>query len=100
MEVNVRRVASKISSARIFRSARTRRSLAFAVLVSVMLSSHYVWAAALELYETGAPDLGTASAGRAAMASDASTTASNPAGMTLLDRSHLLGSAGTLLPST
>ena len=32
------------------------------------------------MYETGAPDLGTASAGRAAMASDASTTASNPAG--------------------
>jgi len=31
--------------------------------------------AALELYETGAPDLGTASAGRAAMAADASTAA-------------------------
>ena len=45
--------------------------------------------AALELYETGAPDLGTASAGRAAMAADASTAAANPAGMTLLDRSQL-----------
>jgi long-chain fatty acid transport protein len=56
--------------------------------------------AALELYETGAPDLGTASAGRAAMAADASTAAANPAGMTLLDRSQLLGASGALLPST
>src|SRR5271167_2747529 len=56
--------------------------------------------AALELYETGAPDLGTASAGRAAMAADASTAAANPAGMTLLDRSQLLWAAGALLPST
>jgi long-chain fatty acid transport protein len=53
---------------------------------------------ALELYETGAPDLGTASAGRAAMADDASTAASNPAGMTLLDRSQLLVAAGAILP--
>jgi long-chain fatty acid transport protein len=57
-------------------------------------------AAALELYETGAPDLGTASAGRAAMAADASTAAANPAGMTLLDRSQLLTAPGALLPST
>ncbi|MGC1344381.1 MAG: outer membrane protein transport protein, partial [Candidatus Binataceae bacterium] len=56
--------------------------------------------AGMELYETGAPDLGTASAGRAAMAADASTAAANPAGMTLLDRSQLLGASGALLPST
>jgi len=55
--------------------------------------------AALELYETGAPDLGTASAGRAAMAADASTAAANPAGMTLLDRSQLMWAPGALLPS-
>jgi long-subunit fatty acid transport protein len=53
------------------------------------------------LYETGAPDLGTASAGPAAMAADASTAAANPAGMTLLlDRSQLLVAAGALLPVT
>jgi long-chain fatty acid transport protein len=69
-------------------------------LVVLLSASSSVWAAALELYETGAPDLGTASAGRAAMAGDASTAASNPAGMTLLDRSQLLGAAGALLPST
>src|SRR6267143_1994431 len=54
----------------------------------------------LLLYETGAPDLGTASAGRAAMAADASTAAANPAGMTLLDRSQMLGASGAMLPST
>ena len=57
-------------------------------------------ASGLLLYETGAPDLGTASAGRAASAADASTAADNPAGMTLLDRSQLLGAAGADLPST
>jgi long-chain fatty acid transport protein len=55
---------------------------------------------AIELYETGAPDLGTASAGRAAMAADASTVGANPAGMTLLDRTQLLWAGGALLPST
>jgi long-chain fatty acid transport protein len=54
---------------------------------------------ALELYETGGPDLGTASAGKAALASDASTAASNPAGMTLLDRTQILTAPGALLPS-
>src|SRR6267154_3533974 len=57
-------------------------------------------AAGVLLYETGAPDLGTASAGRAAMAADASTAAANPAGMTLLDRSQLLTASGAMLPST
>lgn len=39
----------------------------------------------LFLYEIGTEDLGLASAGTAARAQDASTVASNPAGMTLLD---------------
>jgi long-chain fatty acid transport protein len=81
-------------------TGRVGLSLAVVVLVSVLFSPHWVWAAGLELYETGAPDLGTASAGRAAMAADASTAASNPAGMTLLDRTQLLGAVGALLPST
>ena len=41
-------------------------------------------------YEMGTPDLGTASAGRAALAKDAATVFGNPAGMTSLDRSQLL----------
>ena len=51
----------------------------------------------IELYPT---DLGTASAGQAAIAEDASTAASNPAGMTLLGRSQLTTEPGVLLPST
>jgi long-chain fatty acid transport protein len=72
------------------------------VYVSILVTSlrSVALGAALELYETGAPDLGTASAGRAAMAADASTAAANPAGMTLLNRSQLLGASGALLPST
>src|SRR5260370_13594774 len=34
------------------------------------------------------------------MAADASTAAAKPAGMTLLDRSQLLGASGAMLPST
>jgi len=47
-------------------------------------------AAGFWLYEIGTPDLGTASAGRAALAQDAATVFGNPAGMTALDRSQLL----------
>jgi long-chain fatty acid transport protein len=100
MQVTLKKGAFRTNTSGIHRSSRLCLSLAVAVGLSVLLSSRYVWAAALVLYETGAPDLGTASAGRAAMASDASTAASNPAGMTLLDRSQLLGAAGVLLPST
>jgi long-chain fatty acid transport protein len=47
-------------------------------------------AAGLFLSEMGTPDLGTASAGRAALAQDAATVFGNPAGMTRLDRSQAL----------
>lgn len=77
--------------------ARTTISLAATILLAFVTCAR---AAGLLLYETGAPDLGTASAGRAAMAADASTAAANPAGMTLLDRSQLLSASGALLPST
>jgi len=49
-----------------------------------------VWAGGLWLHEAGTPDLGTASAGRTALAADASTAGINPAGMTRLDRSQML----------
>lgn len=66
--------------------------------IGLLLSCSNAWSAGIALYETGAPDLGTASAGRAAMAADASTAAANPAGMTLLDRSQLLVAGGAMLP--
>src|SRR5271170_3615551 len=43
------------------------------------------------LYELGTPDVGLASAGYAARAQDASTEFTNPAGMTMLDHSQMLG---------
>jgi long-chain fatty acid transport protein len=70
------------------------------VMILVAALRNVALGSGLLLYETGAPDLGTASAGRAAMAADASTAAANPAGMTLLDRSQLLVAAGALLPVT
>ncbi len=47
--------------------------------------------AGLWLYELPTPDMGLAAAGRAALAQDASTAASNPAGMTRLERNQLEG---------
>src|SRR5271154_2877367 len=103
LEANAYRMSNqRISLAGLIAAVTTRRGRLSALIVAilVLVSSHRVFASALELYETGAPDLGTASAGRAAMAADASTAAANPAGMTLLNRSQLLGAAGALLPST
>jgi long-chain fatty acid transport protein len=48
------------------------------------------WGGGVWLYEGGTPDLGTAGAGRAALAVDAATAGANPAGMTRLDRSQML----------
>lgn len=66
------------------------RGVQWMVLFAIGLLASPAWAAGLWLYEGGTPDLGTAAAGRAAMASDASTAATNPAGMTRLDRSQML----------
>jgi long-chain fatty acid transport protein len=81
-------------------SSQTRKLALGAALMWLARWPGPAEAAGLALYETGAPDLGTASAGRAAMAADASTAAANPAGMTPLDRSQLLGASGAMLPST
>jgi long-chain fatty acid transport protein len=77
----------------------TLRSLILVTAILAVISPRSARGAGLSLYETGAPDLGTAGAGQAALAEDASTAGSNPAGMTLLDRSQLLGAAGAMLPA-
>jgi long-chain fatty acid transport protein len=59
-------------------------------LLSVFLLISTAWGGGVWLYEGGTPDLGTAGAGRAALAVDASTAGANPAGMTRLDRSQML----------
>jgi len=53
--------------------------------------------AGLILYEINAPTTGTASAGWSALATDASTAFTNPAGMTRLDRSQLLAGGQPLI---
>jgi len=58
------------------------------VCFGVLVSSS--WGGGVWLYESGSPDLGTAGAGRAALAADASTAGGNPAGMTRLERSQML----------
>ncbi|MBT3368381.1 MAG: hypothetical protein HN416_14610, partial [Nitrospina sp.] len=60
------------------------------VLLSMGVLVPSAWGGGVWLYELGAPDLGTAGAGRAALGVDASTAGINPAGMTRLDRSQML----------
>ncbi len=69
-----------------------RRTLGTAALLagSMILSAPSARAGGFWVYEMGTPDLGTAAAGRAALAKDASTVFGNPAGMTKLDGSQLL----------
>jgi long-chain fatty acid transport protein len=99
MDRGVQRTTKELDSSMQLPSRRVLRRISLAMLV-LLTSITSARAPGIELYETGAPDLGTASAGRTAMAADASTAAANPAGMTLLDRSQLLGASGALLPST
>jgi long-chain fatty acid transport protein len=74
------------------RSRAPTGAISGAVLLAtvIALSASPATAAGFWLYEMGTPDLGTASAGRAALAKDAATVFGNPAGMTSLDRSQLL----------
>jgi len=63
------------------------------LVLSICLSSSIsqtAEAAGLILYEMGTPDVGTAAAGRTALAEDASTAFGNPAGMTRLEGSQWL----------
>ena len=68
---------------------RRNRIVAVGVLAATVASSS-ARAGGLFLYEMATPDLGTASAGRAAAADNAATAFGNPAGMTRLDRSQML----------
>jgi long-chain fatty acid transport protein len=66
-----------------------------ACLVSVFAT--HAWAGGIWFYEQSTPDQGTAAAGRAAMARDASTAYGNPAGMARLDRTQFLIGGGALI---
>lgn len=70
-----------------------RSALHAAVIGIVVASAAHpdpALAAGLFLTEMGTPDLGTAAAGRAALAVDAATAFGNPAGMARLDQSQVL----------
>ncbi|MFO1127112.1 MAG: outer membrane protein transport protein [Rhodospirillales bacterium] len=60
------------------------------IIVAAAGSAGIARAGGLFLTEMGTPDLGTAAAGRAALAEDAATAFGNPAGMARLDQSQLL----------
>jgi long-chain fatty acid transport protein len=60
------------------------------IIFFAFVTAHSTWGAGLWFYEVGTPNMGTASAGRGAIAKDASVASVNPAGMTKLDRSQLL----------
>jgi len=77
------------------------RITALALYVTlVTLNASRVWAGGAYLYENGGPSLGTAQAGQAALAQDASTVVDNPAGMTRLERSQSMSSMYAILMST
>ncbi len=63
----------------------------FMAFLLFILVTPSVWAGGIGLYEIGTPDVGLASAGYAARAQDAATVATNPAGMTRLEKSEFMG---------
>jgi long-chain fatty acid transport protein len=61
------------------------------ILILSLVAAEAAWAGGAWLYEVGTPDMGVAAAGRAAAANDASTAFGNPAGMTRLSGTQVLG---------
>lgn len=68
--------------------------------IGTMLFSQFSHAAAFQFYELGTPINGTAGVGQAAVASDASTSYFNPAGMTALPASEIMVGSQLILPYT
>lgn len=75
---------------RVIAHGGARRGLVPAAALGFVLLATRSFAGGLGLYEVGSPDLGTASAGRAALGADASTAWGNPAAMTRLESSQVL----------
>ncbi len=61
------------------------------LVLAAVLAGGSAWAGGISLYEFGSPDVGLAAAGYAARAQDASTVFTNPAGMSRLEKSQVLG---------
>ena len=67
-------------------------------LLSVLVPVHS-WAGGLYISEFGTSSTGVANAGATAYANDASTTWHNPAGMTRISGTQVMGAAGLLIPN-
>lgn len=77
-----------------------RKLLSISCLVLLIgLVPTLAMAGGMWVYEMATPDMGTASAGRAALADDASTAFSNPAGMTRLQQSQAFVGIQGVIPS-
>ena len=63
----------------------------FCLALTAFFAGGPAWAGGIMLYQFGSPDVGVAAAGYAARAQDASTVFTNPAGMSRLDKSQVLG---------
>jgi long-chain fatty acid transport protein len=72
------------------------KSLSKFIFLTIVFAWGTAYAGGIGLYEFGTPDVGLASAGFAARAQDASTVFTNPAGMSRLDKSQILGGAQAL----
>ncbi len=68
-----------------------RLSLLCTFIMATLTAACSAWAGGIMLYQFGSNDVGTAAAGNAARAQDASTVFTNPAGMSRLDKSQVLG---------
>ena len=83
------------------RTTRPTGALPFlATLLALTALAARAWAGGAMIYEVGSPDTGTAIAGRAALAADASTSFTNPAGMSRLDDTQMLIGVQTLIGFT
>src|SRR5215831_3010491 len=69
------------------------------VAIALAAASAPAWAAFFQIAEQSASGIGTAFAGGAAIAEDASTVWYNPAGMTRLDRPQIVASGSYIVPS-
>lgn len=80
-----------------------KRSGLLVLLCSLVLAAIFTggsaWAGGISLYEFGSPDVGLAAAGYAARAQDAATVFTNPAGMSRLEKSQVLGGLQALYGS-
>jgi long-chain fatty acid transport protein len=63
----------------------------YATVFAAVIAGGIARAGGLGLYEFGSPDVGLAAAGYAVRAQDAATVFTNPAGMSALDKSQVLG---------